>query len=72
MIGTFSCEVSTGSNTVSGTFCVINGEEEPLLGKDVVTSLGVLKIGVGIGAVSADPKIPCNRSTHMFSAALES
>ena len=51
---------------------MINVEEDPLLGKDAVTSLGILKIGIGIGAVSADPKFPCNISTQMFSAALES
>ena len=56
VIGTFSCEVSAGSNTASAKFCVINGEGDPLLGKDTATSLGVLKIGIGIAAVSADPK----------------
>ena len=54
--GTFSCEVSAGSNTADANFCVINGEGDPLLGKDTATSLGVLKIGIGIAAVSADPK----------------
>lgn len=45
-------------NTISATFCVINGEGDLLLGKDTATSVGVLKIGIGIGitAVSADPK----------------
>ena len=33
VIGTFSCEVSAGSNTASAKFCVINGEGDPLLGK---------------------------------------
>ena len=56
VIGTFSCEVSAGSNTASANVCVINGEGDPLLGKDTATSLGVLKIGIGIAAVSADPK----------------
>ena len=35
---------------------MINGEGDPLLGRDTATSLGVLKIGIGIAAVSADPK----------------
>ena len=56
MIGTFFCKVSVGSNTARANFCVINGEGDPLLGKDTATSLGVLKIGIGIAAVSADPK----------------
>ena len=56
MIGTFFCEVSAGSNTARANFCVINGEGDPLLGKDTATSLGVLKIGIGIAAVSTDPK----------------
>ena len=56
MIGTFFCEVSAGSNTARANFCVINGEGDPLLGKDTATSLGILKIGIGIAAVSTDPK----------------
>ncbi|CAH3155971.1 unnamed protein product [Porites lobata] len=44
------------SNSPSAKFCVINGEGDPLLGKDTTTGLGVLKIGIGIAAVSADPK----------------
>ena len=56
VIGTLSCEVSAGRNTASAKFCVINGEADPLLGKDTATSPGVLKIGIGIAAVSADPK----------------
>ena len=56
MIGTFSCEVSAGSNIDSAKFCVINGEGDPLLVKNTATSQGVLKIGLGIAAVSADPK----------------
>ena len=55
VIGTFSCEVSAGSNTASAKFCVINGEGDPLLGNDTATSLGVLKIGIGVAAVSANP-----------------
>ena len=55
-MGTFFCKVSAGSNTARANFCVINGEGDPLLGKDTATSLGVLKIGIGIAAVSADPK----------------
>ena len=39
VIGTFSCEVSAGSNTASAKFCVINGKGDPLLGKDTATSL---------------------------------
>ena len=56
MIGTFSCEVSAGSNIDSAKFCVINGEGDPLLVKNTAASQGVLKIGLGIAAVSADPK----------------
>ena len=56
VIGTLSCEVSAGSNTASARFCVVNGEGDPLLGKDTATSLGVLKIGIGIAAVTADPQ----------------
>ena len=56
VIRTFSCEVSEGSNTASAKFCVINGEGDPLLWKDTATSLGILKIGIGIAAVTADPK----------------
>ena len=56
VIGTLSCEVSAGSNTASAKFCVISGEGDPLLWKDTATSLGILKIGIGIAAVTADPK----------------
>ena len=56
VIRTFSCEVSEGSNTTSAKFCVISGEGDPLLWKDTATSLGILKIGIGIAAVTADPK----------------
>ena len=52
VIGTFSCEVSAGRNTVNAEFCVINGKGDPLLGKNTATSLGVLKIGLEIAAVS--------------------
>ena len=56
VIGTSSCEVSAGNNTASAKFCVINGEGDPLLEKHIATSRGVLKIGIGIAAVSADLK----------------
>ena len=56
VIRTFSCKVSEGSNTASAKFCVISGEGDPLLWKDTATSLGILKIGIGIAAVTADPK----------------
>ena len=52
VIGIFSCEVSAGRNNASAKFC----GGDPLLGKDTTTSLGILKIGIGIAAVSADPK----------------
>ena len=35
---------------------MISGEGDPLLWKDTATSLGILKIGIGIAAVTADPK----------------
>ena len=38
------------------SICVINGEGDPLLGMDTATSLSVLKIGIAIAAVSAEPK----------------
>ena len=56
VIGTFSCEVSTGRNTVSAKFFVISGEGDPLLGRDTATKLGVLKIGIDIAAVNIDSK----------------
>ena len=56
VIRTFSCEVSEGSNTTSAKFCVISGEGDAILWKDTATSLGILKIGIGIAAVTADPK----------------
>ena len=56
VIRTFSHEVSAESNTASAMFCVINGEGDPLVGNDNAASLGVLEIGIGIAAVSADPK----------------
>ena len=56
VIGTFSCEVSTGRNTVSAKFFVISGEGDPLLGRDTATKLGMLKIGIDIAAVNIDSK----------------
>jgi len=52
VIGTFSCEVSAGSNIVSAEFCMINGKGDPLLGRETATSLDVLKIGIDIAAVN--------------------
>ena len=52
VIGTFSCKVSAGRNTVNTEFCVINGKRDPLLGRDTATRLGVLKTGIDIAAVN--------------------
>ena len=52
VIGTFSCEISTGKNTINAEFCVIDGKGDPLLGKDTATNLGVLKIGIDIATVN--------------------
>lgn len=51
VIGTFSCEVSAGSNTFSTEFCVINGKGDQIW-RETATSLGVLKIGIDIAAVN--------------------
>ena len=53
VVGTFSCEVSPGRNTVNAEFCVIYGKGDPLLGRNTATSLGMLKIGIDIAAVNA-------------------
>lgn len=52
VIGTFSCEISTGKNTINAEFCVIDGKGDPLLGRETATNLGVLKIGIDIAAVN--------------------
>ena len=57
VIGTFRCETSVGNTTVGAEFCVINGKGESLLGRDTAVSLGVLKMGVDVAAVSTCPKI---------------
>ena len=53
VIGTFCCKVVAGGNSVNAEFCVIDGEGDPLLGKETATNLGVLKIGIEVAAVYA-------------------
>ena len=57
VIGTFRCETSVGNTTVGAEFCVINGKGESLLGRDTAVSLGVLKMGVDVAALSTGLKI---------------
>ena len=52
VVGTFSCKVSAGRNTVNAEFWVINGKGDPLLGRNTTTSLGMLKFGIDIAAVN--------------------
>ena len=56
VIGTICCKVVAGENSVKAEFCVIDGEGDPLLGKETATNLGVLKIGIEVVAVHASSK----------------
>ena len=56
VIGTFCCKVVAGGNSVNAEFCVIDGEGDPLLGKETATNLGVLKIGIEVATVYASSK----------------
>ena len=56
VIGTFCCKVVAGGNSVNAEFCVVDGEGDPLLGKETATNLGVLKIGIEVAAVHANSK----------------
>ena len=56
IMAAFCCDVTAGGNSANTEFCVINGEGEPLLGRETATSLEVLKIGMGIAAVYASSK----------------
>ena len=51
MIGTFTADLSLGSKSVSAEVTVIKGQEEPLLGRESATELGVLKLQVPLNCV---------------------
>ena len=50
--GSFVCTVSAGTRSEEAEFLVVQGRGVPLLGRKTATQLGVLKIGVGVAAVS--------------------
>ena len=50
--GSFVCTVSAGTRSEEAEFLVVRGRGVPLLGRKTATQLGVLKIGVGVAAVS--------------------
>ena len=56
--GTFTCQAECGSRSTQAEFLVIDKDGVPLLGKDTAMKLGVLKIGVDVGAVSHTQNIP--------------
>ena len=66
VIGTFSCEVCTGRNTINAEFCVINGKGDALLGRDPAKSIGVFKIGIDIAAVNTGPQSICEVLQEKF------
>ena len=44
VIGTFSCEVSTGRNTINAEFCVINGKGDPPGGNPIYMLYGYVPL----------------------------
>lgn len=54
-IGTFVAEICTRDRQITAEFVVIEGQGQPLLGKDSAEQLGVLKLGHEINTVKSQP-----------------
>ncbi|CAL1586203.1 unnamed protein product [Knipowitschia caucasica] len=50
--GVFTCDVKIGKRATQAEFTVIAGQGVPLLGRQTATELGVLRVGVGVAAVT--------------------
>ena len=51
--GTFECEVRAGKGREKAEFVVVRGRGVPLLGKQTATKLGMIKVGIDVGAVTS-------------------
>ena len=51
--GTFECEVRAGKGREKAEFVVVKGRGVPLLGKQTATKLGMMKVGIDVGAVTS-------------------
>ena len=51
--GTFECEVRAGKGREKAEFVVVKGRGVPLLGKQTATKLGMIKVGIDVGAVTS-------------------
>ena len=57
VIGTFCYDVIAGGNSDNAEFCMINGEGDPLLGKETAVNLGEVTIGIEVAAVHSSKNI---------------
>ena len=51
--GTFECEVRAGKGREKAEFVVVRGRGVSLLGKQTATKLGMMKVGIDVGAVTS-------------------
>ena len=51
--GTFECEVRARKGREKAEFVVVRGRGVPLLGKQTATKLGMMKVGIYVGAVTS-------------------
>ncbi|RXN12016.1 Transposable element P [Labeo rohita] len=52
VVRAFTCEVKCGKRSTEAEFVVIKGKGESLLGKEIATKLGALRIGLNIATIS--------------------
>jgi len=56
-VGCFEAEIEAGDQKLQADFIVIEEKGQPLLGRETAVNLGLLKIGIGVNAISSTEKI---------------